>query len=272
MPQGLSKIKQIAHEAKERQKAFDEAGPGVRFFGLGDEETASVRFLEQGDDVWYVWVHELPKKQGQRFGDQVMCLDQDDKGEPCPACARNIGRTARVAINLIWYDAPKFQREPAKEAGKLGKILKDSNNRPLFEMTQGPDGSPVRVTEVVTAVWNTSQTVGGRLAYLDSENGGLTGCVCKIMRQGTDKNTKWNIDVKEQRDPDATDHKFYTEKGDPRAAIRSLTWRDMEQAYSGGAVPVGSTGLPSSAPAGGESNSFAAAAQGGAINRGAFGG
>lgn len=264
MPQGLSKIKQIAAEAAARQKAYDEAGPGLRFFTLQDGQSARVRFLEQGDEVWYVWTHELPKKPGQRFGDAVMCLDQDDKGEPCPGCARGVTRGARVAINLIWYDAPKFQREAGKD-GKPGKVVKDGAGNPV--VLRNPDGSAQ--TEVVAATWNASQKVGGRLAHLNEKHGGLTGNVFDVMRQGTDKQTEYMIDFAAEQPPDTNDQQLWRDKPDPRKVLRQLSWRDMEQAYSGGVqapnAPEAGMGTPS-----GEPNAFAQAASG-AINRGAFG-
>lgn len=265
MPRGLSKIKQIASEAAARQKAYDEAGPGIRFFSIEDQQTAKVRFLEQGEDVWFVWTHQLPRQAGQQYGDSVLCLDQDDEGKPCPGCARNVGRSSRVVINLIWYGAPKFEREPGKD-GSVGKIKKDGNNKPV-----------VIGTEDVVAVWNASQTVGGRLAHLDekarnTEAGGLMGNVYEIKREGVKKNTSYMIDLDTQKLPDEADRKLYESKGDPRKVIKSLSFGDLERAYSGGGIAAGNSDSgEGSTDMADKDNVFAKAASGGAINRGAFG-
>lgn len=262
MPRGLSKIKQIAAESAARQKAYDEAGPGVRFFSVDDGKTAKARFLEQGEDVWYVWTHQLPKQQGQKFGDSVMCLDQDNENKACPGCSRQVGRSARVLINVIWYGAPKFDREPGKD-GNVGKIKKDQSGNPI-----------IIGAEDCVAVWNASQTVGGRLEHLDSkyrdEAGGLTGCVFDVTRQGTDKQTSYMIDLDKIAAPNEQEFALYKTKGDPRAAMRQLSFGDMERAYSGGGV--GPNVQAGQAPQEGmENNAFANAASGSAVNRGAFG-
>lgn len=265
-PRGLKKIREVAEAAAARQKAFDEAGPGVRFFSIDDGETAKVRFLEGGEDVWMVWTHQLPAQPGQQFGDSVMCLDQEDQGNPCAACARGLGRGARVTINLIWYGAPKFAREPGKD-GKPGKIKKDVAGNAIVEGA-----------EDTVAVWNCSQTVGGRLDHLNEKNsdhGGLTGIICEVKRQGTRKNTSYMIDLDKVEQPNAHDVELYKSKGDPRQVIRSLTFGDMERVYSGSAAAsqLQSTGVPQvgvQPAAGMENNAFAQAGSGG-INKSAFG-
>jgi hypothetical protein len=254
MPRGLGKIKEIAKEAQARKAAFDEAGPGVRFFSINDGETVKVRFLEQGDDVWYIWTHQLPKKPGQQFGDSVACLDQESEGKPCPGCNRQKNRTARVVINLIWYDAPKMKRDGD------GKVIKDDNG-PVFEGT-----------EDCVAVWNASQTVGGRLEHLHSKHDGLVQHIFEVTREGTKKDTKYMIDLDQKnQEPNAHEAELYKSKGDPRVVIKSLTFGDMERAYSGGGVGPDAGGGDGQAPTDAESNVFAKAASG-AINRGAFGG
>lgn len=264
MPRGLSKIKQIASEAAARQKAFDESGPGVRFFRLEDGESAKVRFLEQGEDVWAVWTHQLPRQSGQQFGDSVLCLDQEDEGKPCPGCSRAVGRTARITINLIWYGAPKFQREPGRD-GNVGKIVKDNMDRPVI----------IGVEDVV-AVWNASQKVGGRLAHLhekleQTEAGGLMGAIHDVTRQGTSKKTDYMIDTDRVELPTAEDRKLYESKGDPRKAVRTLSFGDMERAYSGGGVANSSAPEAGQGEPAGQGNTIFDKAASGAINRGAFG-
>jgi hypothetical protein len=260
MPSGLSRIRQLADESAARQAAFDELSGG-RFFSLPNSgDRARVRFLEQGDDVKFFWTHQLPAKPGQQFGDSVLCLDQDDKGVPCPACVRGKNRTPRVCINLIWYGAPRFVREPGQD-GRPGKVKKDPvTNAPLI------DG-----VEDVVATWGASQTVGGRLDTLHKNAegaGGLMMGVYIVQRRGIKKNTEWDIDLDSTVgnggyvQPTQTELALYQAKPDPKWVMREYSFGDMERAYSGGIVVPGQ-----GAPAG----AFAAAAAD-VQQRGAFGG
>lgn len=256
MPRGLSKIKQSKQDADARRKAYDEAGPGVRRLFIKDGETVKVRPLEQGEEVWSVYVHELPKKPGQRFGDKVFCLDQDNQPDAnCPACNRSIKRSERVTLNVIWFNAPKFKKD------KDGKFLKDANDDRIY------DG-----VEDVVAVWETSVTTGGRLEHLqetiENKHGlpGITNAILEIKREGTDKETTYQVDIGDLTQP--TDHEIalFKSKDDPRKAIRRLTRGDMERVYSGGGMPSGD-----SAPSSESDNAFERAAAS-TSSRGAFGG
>ena len=86
MPKGLKKIEQIAAEAKKRSDAYNSGEGMQRALVLQKGQTAKGRFLEEGDGIWYLYTHELPKKPGQNFGDRVLCLDQDHVGKPSPGC------------------------------------------------------------------------------------------------------------------------------------------------------------------------------------------
>lgn len=261
MPSGLKKIRALADESAARQAAFDENSGGGRYFSLPNSgDRARVRFLEQGDDVKFFWTHQLPARPGQQFGDAVLCLDQEDAGAPCPGCARQKNRTPKVAINLIWYGAPRFEREPGKDGG-IGKIKKDPvTNNPI-----------VNGVEDVVATWACSQTVGGRLDTLHGNaeaKGGLMMGVYTVQRRGIKKNTEWDIDLDQTvgeggfAQPTAPEMALYQGKPDPKWIMRELSFGDMERAYSGGTVVPGQ-GAPSGA--------FAAAAAD-VAQRGAFGG
>lgn len=252
-PRGLSKIRQLADESAARQAAYEAGGGGQRPLILKNGESIKARFLEQGEDVWYVFTHQLPAMPGQKFGDTVACLDQDDAGAACPGCQRGLPRSARVAINLIHYGAPEFERDKDK------KLVKNS---------MGNLKVVGRKDAVVT--WNASQAVGGRLEYLDSKHGGLTGHIFTITRQGTGKQTTYMIDL-EERDvaPTPEDRKLYEVKPDPRRIIKQMGYGDMERCYSGGAGRPEAGQGDGAAPSSMENNAFANAAAG-AIKHGAF--
>src|SRR4051812_26124685 len=122
MPQGLSKIRQINEENAAKKAAYEAGGGGFRFLSLKDGDKALVRFLEQGEEVNFMWVHNLPKAPNEPFPKKTPCLDQDDQGVACPACERGHKRSSRVLLNVIWYGAPKFLRDAQ------GKMLKGAGD------------------------------------------------------------------------------------------------------------------------------------------------
>jgi hypothetical protein len=133
MPKGLSRIATIAAEAQQRSDAYG-TGEGLqRALVLKKsndpkENTATGRFLEEGNDITFLYVHELPLKPQQRFGHKVLCLDQDDIGVACPGCeSEGVRRTARIAINFIRYDEPKLRRGLSNHVVTIHRTPDDKN-------------------------------------------------------------------------------------------------------------------------------------------------
>lgn len=262
MPRGLSKIKEMNAESAARRAAYEEGGPGVRFLSLGPKSVmrANVRFLEQGEDVFFLYIHQLPRKPGQQFGDKTPCLDQDNTGAGCPGCERGEYRSYVVLINCIWFDAPKLVRD-AK-----GKAQKDGNGR---WMTDG--------TETCVAVWERGPTEGDRLTHLDAQYNGLTNWIWTITREGTGKDdTKYHIDPANPTGgptvPSPAEVELASKKYDLANVKRAMSYADMARAYSGGGAPGLPAGAPATPPqtAPAQPNAFEAARTGGAINQGAF--
>lgn len=273
MPKGLARIEQIAKEANERSAAYEAGdGGGVRALKLRKGETATGRFCEEGNDVWFLYMHELPRKPGQAYGDRVQCLDQDDEGKPCPGCEGDgVSRTARMVINFIRYDEPKLRR------GADGKAVRDGAGNYIF------DG-----VEPALVVWEAPQSAGGRLAYLEQQknggdpNHGIANHVVTIARTHDNKHP-WMIDVvQENKPPEPFEHELFNKRTQPDKAIQSVFPRylsrpvmsigDMRRAFSGAA----GTGAfaPGQAQGGDPSNPYAqaaAAAAGGHVNPGALG-
>lgn len=244
MPRGLSKIRQSSEEAAARRAAFDEGGTGLRRLTIKNSgESVKVRFLESGEDVWSVYTHKLPAPPGREYGDTILCLDQDNAGVYCPACARNVARSERVTINAIWFDAPKWKRDAQ------GKIVKDGNGK--FEQVG---------VETVVATWECSMANGGRLDMLDTKHGGLTPHIFEITRRGVKKDTTYDIDLDAANvNPTPAEVELFKGKPDPRKLIKLLTSGDMDRAYSGGGQgPAVQPGAPQTAAGG----VFAAAAAG----------
>lgn len=275
MPRGLQKIAQLAADAKAKQDAYDSGEGFSRSLMIKAGETAKGRFLEEGNGVWYVFTHELPKKPGQSYGDKILCLDQpltaaendtyQEGSRDCYACGlEGVRRQTRVVISLLRYDEPKMRRD-AK-----GKAVKENGNY-VF------DG-----VEPTVVVCNLPQSAGGRLAYLESQRGPLSKHICTLHKTG-DKNNPWMIDVVETKDPEPYEVELYNKKVEPIEAIKNarfglpqLSIGDMKRAYGGVAVASGFQGGDGSTPSAGgnQANIYAQAAEGsgGRLNIGAFGG
>lgn len=268
MPKGLQKIEKLAAEANARSAAYEAGeGAGQRALKLSPGETATGRFLEEGADVWFLYMHELPKKPGQSYGDRVQCLDQDDEGKDCPGCSIDgVKRTARMVINFIRYDEPKLRR------GADGKAVKDAQGNYVF------DG-----VEPALVIWEAPQSAGGRLSYLESQNNGgdpdhgITNHAVTIHRTHDNKNP-WMIDIKDRdKLPEAFERELFNKKQSPEKSIQNVFPRylsrpvmsvgDMRRAYSGVSVPSGFGGGDQQQAQ--SENTYAQAAAG-HLNPGAF--
>jgi hypothetical protein len=273
VPRGLNKIAQLAADAKAKQDAYDSGEGFSRSLYLKAGATCKGRFLEEGDGVWYVYTHDLPKKAGQAYADKVLCLDQplsaaeantyQEGSRDCHACGiEGVRRQTRVVINLLRYDEPKLLRD-AK-----GKAVKENNQVKVIGV------------EPQVVVCNLPQMAGGRLAYLESQRGPLTKHVCTLHKTG-DKNNPWMIDVLETKDPEPFERELYEKKIEAIEAIKTarfglpqLSIGDMRRAYGGAATAAGFQGGGGEQPngqAGQETNVYAQAeANRGHINTSAF--
>lgn len=118
MPRGWGSVEQAEQERKLRQEQWENS----RFerVVVNDGETADVRFLEMGDDVFIYYSHRLNPIGGEKYGRLVVCINQDDDDTECPACNADIKRGVRAALNVIQRQRPILRR------GGDGKAVKDS--------------------------------------------------------------------------------------------------------------------------------------------------
>ena len=190
MPRGTEGVRQAARDIQARKESG--GGGGKNWFKLGDGETAVVRFLEQGDAVAFSWGHEVPV-EGRDWGRFVPCRDQDElgnrHGEPCPGCERNLKRTFKGFINLIWRDAPKLARNSE------GRLL--NTNGEVWK--KGDTPKQIGVEDQV-ALWSCGITVYEELDGKDVNYRGLGSRDFKVQRLGKQLNTRYRIDP---ADPDA---------------------------------------------------------------------
>lgn len=277
MPRGLDKIDQNARAAKERSDAYERGEGFHRGLYLKAGETATGRFCEEGTGVWALWTHPLPLKQGQKYADKTLCLDQAfsaaeeqtyvDGTKECYACQLDgVSRSLRTVINFIRYDEPKVVRD------KDNKPIKDANGN------YKTDG-----VEPALVVCSFGSGDGGRISYLESQHGGITRHVVTIHKTGDNKNP-YMIDImeREKLPVEPWEDALFQKKVEPPQAITNLSPRfmsiplrslgDMRRDYSGASVPSGfqSSDGNGSAPLPG--NPYSDAATSGHMNPSAFGG
>lgn len=110
MPRGFGAIESAAQRIKE--SGGGDFVPYLRFKLPGDGDSAIVRFLEQGEEVYSYWYHDFSHVDKQNgWKTKVPCLDQDDKGVPCPGCREDLPRKFEGLINVIWRNAPVFKKD-----------------------------------------------------------------------------------------------------------------------------------------------------------------
>jgi hypothetical protein len=166
---------------EEKKRGLVESGDRQRrlYFRLKDGESAVVRFLEEGDELHWAWVHQLPASGNYEWGRKIPCRDQGEEGEPigarCPGCERGDKRTFQGVVNLIWRNAPVIKRD------ENNRIERDSNGKPLI------DGSMDAVS-----LWISGITVFEELLDLH-ENYGLMSRDFLIKRKGDKFNTRYSI-------------------------------------------------------------------------------
>lgn len=170
MPRGLSVVEKFGKRSA--------GGAGPMRLRLKEGETATVRFLEQGDDLFYYYYHDfshLDKQNG--FKVSFPCLDQEDDGTPSPGAEQDFPRKFRTSVNVIWRDAPEYERDSD------GKII------------TGSDGKWKQIGKKdQVAVWEGGQNVFKMLAEKDRKYKGLGSLELEIARSGTGFDTRYSIE------------------------------------------------------------------------------
>src|SRR6266566_4640641 len=128
MPRGFEGVRAASDDIAARKAAGGSFSSRL-FFTLDDGESAVVRFLEEGDEVNFAWKHKTPPTGDRKWGGWVVCRDQDETGAPvgadCPGCDRDLKKQFRGVINMVWRDAPVYERD------KEGRLVKDRYDRKI---------------------------------------------------------------------------------------------------------------------------------------------
>lgn len=186
MAGGIGGIREAVADIEARKAAGASGGAWVQWLKLKPGESATIRFLEQGDDVNWCWMHQLPPRGDQKYGDNEPCLNTRNDGTPCPGCERGLRRIVNGFVNVIWRDGPVWASEEVdsgKGDGKKWKKLKKSPSGDLI----------LDHREDILAVWKGGITVFEELDGIDVTYKGLMSRDFKVTRRGEGLNTKYSI-------------------------------------------------------------------------------
>jgi hypothetical protein len=172
MPRGFSGVRSTSADIESRRSS---GGLNALWFRLQDGETATVRFLEENDDIFWCWMHEVPV-EGRAYGRDEPCCNQDNDDTPCPGCEADIQRKFKGFINLIWDEAPVWKRD------NEGKMVKDDDNKPI-KIGEKPQ----------VAVWGSGIRVFEELDEVNANYRGLRSRKFKVKRKGVKLSTKYTI-------------------------------------------------------------------------------
>lgn len=221
MPRGFQGVRQVAENNKNAFNNASNEGNYVKKFKLLDGATATVRFLDQGEQIAWCHIHAIPT--GGQWPEDLPCLDQDGEGRRCPGCesdnAKISKRKFKGFINLIWRNAPKQEKKGDK-----------------WETTSYEDQ---------IAVWMSGITVFDELDTIDVNYKGLISRDFRIVRKGAKLDTTYSIlpaDVDSGPQPlSDADNELTKKKYDLQQFITPLSAEEMAQKMtgnSGGVAPA----------------------------------
>jgi hypothetical protein len=168
MPKGFDAIKKRAEKVQQDW----EKRPSILYLSLPSSgDAATVRFLEQGDDVFSYYVHEVGD-----YKTKIPCLDQEDEGASCPGCTHQFPRKLKGLINVIWRNAPVYERD------EDDRFVKEGNNK------------IVKGHKDQIAVWEQGVTVFNALGAKDVAYKGISSRDFVITRSGVKRDTSYSIE------------------------------------------------------------------------------
>jgi hypothetical protein len=220
VPKGTKGIQAASQDIAARASAG--GGDKRLWFKLKPGESATVRFLEQGDDIAWAWMHELPPRGNQRWGDEIPCLDQERQGLPCPGCQAGADRSFSGFINLIWRNGPVYKK----------------NAEGYFERDAQRNYIQAGNADVI-AVWNSGIRVFEELSGKDATYLGLMSRDFTVTRHGEGTQTKYQlepfvVDGETKATPMSdADKKLAAEKYDFTAETEPGSFEDYQARASG---------------------------------------
>jgi hypothetical protein len=147
----------------------------VPWLKLDDGDVVQLRVIDTGENFKDAYCHRTPmtREDGSEYYADVPCLDQDDKGTPCPGCADELDRRYKFWAHVIVRgDEDAEEKEAQKD-----RLM----------------------------VWSSGITIAKRLDKLEARYG-LANRDIEVEREGsTMKNTKYEIEWADDEDNPLTD-------------------------------------------------------------------
>ena len=217
MPQGTTGISKASKDIEARKAAGTSFGPSFLRVKVQSGKSEVVRFLEEGDDIFYAWGAYLEPTGRQRVGNFVVSRDQERNGSvACPLVEAEMPIKFKGYINVIWRNGPIYKMDKAS-----GRFARDSNN----EMIQTGKGD-------ILAVIEQGITFFEQLVEVDKQYGGLRSRDFKIKRQGASLDTKYFITPAHPDDGPAkmlaADRKMERNKIDLKPLVTPRSYEEIE--------------------------------------------
>jgi hypothetical protein len=262
MPRGIDSFsKHTVAVAQRKEAAQAQFGPKADYFGLTSGQIAVVRFLEQGTDIAWAATHRIPI-QGRAYPQEVICLDQEDDGTPCPMCQSEHkgirARSTKGFYNLIWRGGAQIQGVNAQIMAQNQERLATGQQpyltytlAPVYKRNEfdspekGPDGNKIVLGFADGLfLWKASKSVHDQIVSKDGTYSGICSRDFTIRRQGSTKDdTAYFIepyDVNGGPQPMlAEDLILATKKYDLDKFITPSSYEDAAKMLDGGAQQMG---------------------------------
>lgn len=258
MPRGAQTFNKhqaaVEQNRAEQQAAF---GPKADYFGLQSGQIAVVRFLEQGPEISWASMHRVP--MGRQYPQDVLCLDQEDDGTPCPFCQSEFkeikARSTKGFYNVIWRGNQAFQQYNQQLVAYNAAQLQ-AGQPPALAYTLAPVykrnayGSPEKGADNNKIIlgyddgiflWKASKTVHEQIVAKDGTYHGLTTRDFTVRRQGaTKEDTAYFIEpmnVETGAQPmSAADQQLATKRYDLDKFITPMSYDEAVKVIAGGPI------------------------------------
>jgi hypothetical protein len=199
----------VEQRREEQQAQF---GPKADYFKIDGGQFAAIRFLEQGTDIAWASMHRVPVA-GSPYPRDVVCLDQQDDGTPCPFCQSGFkgvrARSTKGFYNVLWRGNAGFQSVNQQILANNAQLLQQGQPpqsvytlAPIYKRneygTPEKDSSKNPIIlgyEDGIFLWKCSKTVHDQIISKDSAYHGLCSRDFVVTRQGKTKDdTKYFIE------------------------------------------------------------------------------
>jgi hypothetical protein len=166
---------------KKSAKKYKSAG----WVKVPDGESAVVRVIDVGNDFRDGFVHpvEFDRKGGKSFTRDVMCLDQDDDGTPCPGCRDDLDRRYKFWCRVIEREAAK-ENDSGKTIGYEDEVkILSSGKRLVGALNKKHKKRDLSLRDIEIeregTGWDTDYTV----EWVDEEDNPMTEADLKLIEE-----------------------------------------------------------------------------------------